>query len=340
MKQKAVFAVSLLLTLCAIVYIGWTHAQAGRYMYPGILGVIPLQSEGFHVDDFEDNNEIELERWFVGSVQSELNTAFAHITETGEMYRDLVFMPFIHGGLWRDEDSIILSESLAWDLFGNTDVIGLSVHLNEQQIYTISGVVKDSIEPRGVLSGFAWVLRPSSAENAVANVLYLRPETYNRLGAHFSIIDLLESTGRHPHNYTIIDISAYIDSIFLRGQILLALTGLLFAIITLNHIRQLAQQIHKKLDWFLLATVVIIGIAVAAFLMQNLHIDLWMPAHAGEGWQAWGQFLFNNGLLMSSPQLPGHLSALYYWNMRANVAFAVGGAGLVQMSIMVLVWQD
>jgi len=335
--KKFVFFVSLLLTLCAIVYIGQAHSQAGRHMYQGIICVIPLQSRGFYVSDFEGYEHIELERWFIGTVQSELHSVFAHITETGEMYRDLVFMPFIYGGSWRDEGSIILSESLAWDLFGNVDVIGLPVFINEQQIYTVSGIVKDPIEPRGILSGFAWVLRPDSAEGVVADILYLRPETYNMLGAHFSVVELLESAGRLPHNYAIIDIGAYINSIFLRGQILLAMTGLFFFILMFRYIYQLVQQTQKGIDWILLVAVVLVGGAVTMYFMQNLYIDLWMPAHAGEGWQAWGLFLFNNGLLTSGFQLPGHLSALYYWNFRANIAFAVGGAGLVQMCIMMLV---
>jgi len=331
-KSLIICIMSLLLALGAILYIAWAHIQAGRYMQPGVLVVMPLVNDPLHQfrpEDFSPTGGthfefipyMELERLSQPMMESETQTAFAQVTETGPDYLDMVFMSFIHGGPWLDEDSIILSSALAWALFGQIDGIGLPIRIDDR-LYTVVGVVKDPATSTAQVEGFAWTLREGYTNmSAPANILYLRPNPYNRLGAHLDAMSLLESLNRRPAEYTITDINVYLSSIALRGHILLALTGLFIMAVLLCHTVRLPHPWER-------AVAIVIGAAVIIFFARHLEIDLWVPAFAGEGWDGYRQLLFNSGLLAPRVYLPGHLTALYDWNISANIAFGVGIVGL------------
>ncbi|MCL2421914.1 MAG: ABC transporter permease [Defluviitaleaceae bacterium] len=336
-----VSGVSLLLAVAAIIYIQWAGIQAGRYMQRDILVVLPVVNDAaFHFQpdaaaflDWE-HGYIEVERQSRRMMENGTTIApgfhgsSAQVTEAGWGYLGMVFMDYSQGGgPWRDEDSVIISEALAWELFGHTGrrAVGLPVRIDDDRLYTVSGVVRDPVASD--LAGFAWILREGYGEADAANILYVRPVPYNRLGGHLNTAALLESLGRRTADYTITDVNAYIYSIALRGQILLALTGLFVMWFLLRRGIRLEKSWERGL-------VTGLGVVAAIFFVWYLDMDLWLPAFAGNGWEGYRQLLFNTGLLGSRGYLPGHLAAVYDWNFRANAAFGVGFIGLLQIFIV------
>ena len=299
--------------------------QAIRHLQPGTIIVMPLindSSHHFSISDFDLLDHeliIELERVHVGMLETEMRTVFAHVSETGESYIHFTHMTFHHGGVWRDEDSIIISEELAWELFGNLDVVGLPLRLNGV-LYTISGVTKHS-------GNFAWVLR--NATESQASIMYISREPYNWILAHASILELLESLNRRAENYTITSINFYLRSIELRSLVLIFLTLSIFLVISIRYAMQLPRYQEQ-----IIAIVIIVGLF--AWSAGRLDIDLWIPAHAGNGWEAYLQLFFNTGMFAARQYLPGNLAELYDLNFRAGLAFGLGILGIFGTLVKVM----
>ena len=321
MRLIIINTAALALVILSVAYIMWAHSQAARHFYPGTLVVMPIVNDSslhFYINDFWDweHGQVELEQVSTAMVESDNHTAFANISITGWNYLDMAFISYHHGGPWRDEDSIILSEGLAWELFGNLDVISLPVRIGSR-LFTISGVSTQQ-------ENFAWILRNNYKENS--NILYLRNTPYNWIFARNSILDLLSNLGRRADDYTLTSINFFLRSIELRGFILVYL-AVIFLLMNLVSQALVFQSISHR--------AVLIAMAAALFIWLTMRIDLelWIPA-SGDVWEGYRQLLFNRGMLAPRQYLSGNLATLYDLNIRANAAFAVGLAGLFQMLLL------
>jgi len=320
---------SLSLIIAAILYINWTHNQATRRIQSGTLIIMPIINDSAHhfnmadLDFLDHEFEIELERVHVGMVENEMRNGFAHVSETGENYMHFTYMDFRYGGSWRDEDSIIISEGMAWELFGHLDAVSLPLRLNGV-LYTISGITKHR-------ENFAWILRAtdSSIADSEANIMYIRREPYNWILSYAGALELLESLNRRVENYTITSVNFYLRSIELRSLILIFLTLGIFLAFSIRHALKLPNYREQ---------VIIVAIVIILFIWGagRLNIDLWLPAHAGSGWEAYMQLLFNTGMLAPKQYLPGHLVEIYDMNFRAALAFGAGGIGVLGLFNIVI----
>lgn len=335
-------ALNLALLAAALVYIGWAGAQAGRYVTRDVLCVIPVMNEDAHFftqDDQETARELfdgtaSAERMTKMSAAAEDASAFtvyAEVSVTGRDYFDLFPVPMTGGGPWVNdgERSAVISESLAWNLFGSTCVIGQAVKI-DGEVYKVTGVADQRTFAKG--NGFTWI-SPVGEEASRANILHLKPARYNRLGSHLDTINLLEDMGRRAGDYTVTDLNAYLNGITLRGKLLLFLTGLYFIFIIGIYLYQIiknaARSPKNMLGWAAAFACLCAAVITVTVMGRSMAFDLWTPAFAGEGLARYTQALFNTGLLAPRRYLSYNLAALYDLNIKANIAFGAGLTGLV-----------
>jgi len=301
-------AVCLALILVAIGYITWASNQAEQHVKRGVVVVMPRINHSIHhfnLNDFWgwEYGQIELERVFVAPINSESRTIFANISEIGWNFLDIAIMTFRYGGLWRDEGSIIISQDLAWELFGYLDVVGLPVWIDDK-LHTITGVTWHE-------ENFAWILRDYPIENA--NILYIRHQPYNWIFAETGTVYLLELLGRRVENYTITNINFYLRNMALRRYILILIASSFLIVALISYFLKSAQIFAK------------IFVLYMAF-----HSLVLLPMQYGHK-----QVFFNWSSLASRQYLSGSLVALYDLNFLVSVAFKLG---LIVYAILIIFW--
>jgi len=326
----------VIVVLTAITAVFWV-ADAVRHHSSGAITVLPIMNSRqfmFGHDQIWDVSvefagHIEMEHHNNRQIDAGARTAFAHVSTTGQHYFDVVFLPFASGSPWGhdDENSIIISESLAWALFGSMDVVGLSTLIGDDS-HIVTGVVRDMAQS-GHLDGFAWMPRPDSAQENYATILHFIPDSYNRLQAHADVVRILGLMNRRADDYLIVDVNGYIAGITLRGQILVSLAGLAFVFVMTRFAYRIAKYEEGKQRWVWVVGIATGCIAVLALLVPYMSFDLWVPAFFPDGWRGYAQLLFNIGPSISRQYLPNHLSYLYGLNTWANWGFGVGILGII-----------
>ena len=322
--------IMILRTLCvaivlgAIITIFWTYAQADRYAQPGVLTVLPITSDPMLAFSYDQVWDLSTE--FDGRINTEQLSTREITHGARSAFAQVSFMT----AYAPNNNIIVLSESTAWTLFGSLNVVGLSVMVGDN-IFTISDVTRDIIEPHGHVDGFAWI--PFYTDNQNAAILHFVPKTYNRLQARLDIEQAMATINRRTVDYVIIDISQYINSIALRGQILLSMAGIVFIFTMLRLAHQIARGNHEYIQnnqrWIWVAGISMGCMAALLLLFPFMYIDLWLPAFAPEGWRGYAQLLFNSGLSVPRQYLPSNLVMLQGLNERANWALGVGVITLV-----------
>lgn len=336
--------VNLLAAVASLFYIAWAGAEVKKYFEKDIICVMPVINDNsyyFKPEDIEALEESECigayatERMVNTVVMAGQTRAFAKMAAVSPGYFDIYRMQFINGGLWgkgqASERFIVLSESLAWTLFGNVNAVGLTVTINDEE-YTVTGVAAQGDVSKN--NGFCWVPQADNADTDTGAVMY-KHNNYNLLDAHIDTEALLSSMNRNPRDYTITDLNVYAESVAMRGRLLLFLFNLYFLVLIVLHIFRLGRNTAKKKEgiWvFILFTV--ISAAAVVFIANRAAFELWVPAFAGEGIKGYAQALFNYGLLAPQRYLSYNLSMLQSINQNANIAFGIGVAGLTQFAVL------
>ena len=344
MTRLFVFRVfNLAVALASLLYIVWAGAEARGYFERNVLCVLPAinnNSDYFTPDDLQSAQR----NGFNGMIVAESleNTVVAlgemkapsGVAVTGRDYFDMCRMRFIDGGPWiaaqENERVIILSESLAWLLFGDTKSSGLTVFLNDDA-YTVTGVAAQGKVSRE--GAFAWI--PPCAEDGdlYSNALYIKPESYNLLDARLGAEAMLGRMNRPVRDYVITDLNSYAKSINLRGSILMCLLGLYIIFLMLLYLFRLGKSALKEKTGKVALIVLIPVVAVVSVLIMNqITFDIWAPAFAGEGIKGYAQVFFNAGLLTPEQYLSYNLKMLHSLNLSANVAFGAGLVGIIQFA--------
>jgi len=153
-------------------------------------------------------------------------------------------------------------------------------------------------------------------------IQYVMPETHNRFSQLEARV-LLAATGHSP-DYIITDFNSYVNSIALRGYILLVLAVLGFVIITTRYAWQIVKQKPQKTFLLIAGGIMLANALVFMLLFRAVEIDLWVPAFYPEGWLGYARLIFNYGQLGSRRFLQAEFAALSDLNFRANVAFGLG----------------
>jgi len=306
MRLVALKILCITFLLGVIAYITWANNQAGQLINRGILVVMPRHSaNSFNPDDFWDweYGQIELERVFNAQIENENRTAIAAVSETSWGFLDMAIMTYRYGGHWRDEDSVIISQGLAWELFGNIDVVGLPLRVNGK-LYTVTGVTWQEEKS-------AWILREESTENA--NIMYIKYEPYNWILANAATANLLESLGSRVEDHTITNINFYLRSMESRRFILFLLAVSFMIVAPISYFLQ-SSRLYAQI--FVLCTM--------------LYALVLLPLQEG-----YKQVFFNSDSLTTRQYLSGNLMFLYDLNLAVTVAFLLG---IVSYAILIILW--
>jgi len=163
----------------------YAHHTAGEYLASDTLLII----SGY-------NQNTALVEQSSGIITKGDRQAYSTVIFCNSAYFDIYFMHFIEGGQWHDSENylqvVILSESLAWYLFGGGDIAGMTVEI-DGAFFQIIGVVRQGVEY------VAWL--PNGRRNTTATSMYLHRD-YIIPGQSY------------------IDIDRYIESISHRFKIL------------------------------------------------------------------------------------------------------------------------
>ena len=335
----------IVVVLVAITYVFWQHEQALRYAKPGIITVIPVINDRSFMFGYEEvrngaavfNGRIEMEHHSIRRVDANGQFAFAHVSTVGEHYSNVAFLPFSSGGNWLHdgEGSIIVSELLAWELYGSVNVVGLHVRIDDNY-HEITGVVRDAARPPEHVDGFAWMPRSHlDAQAYYAAILHFIPDTYNFVHTNMDVLRILGLLNKRASDYVIIDINSYVTSIALRGQALLSLAGLVFVFFLLHNVYNIWKrrrdydflQGNKQWAWAFGAASALA--LLFALLIPHIPIDFWLPAFFPDGLGGYARMFFNARLNVPRQYLPNYLAALFDLNTRANRSFGIGLTALI-----------
>lgn len=353
--HKIICGFCIAVVLAAITTIFWIAAVAESHAQPGVLTVLPIMNNrefmftdnqiwGISVD-FE--GRIEMEHQSRMEIFTMTSRATAQVSTTGQHYFDIAFLPFVSGGAWAHDsaDGAIISESLAWALFGSMDAVGLDIRTGNDDNYRITGVVRDTANRLGHVDGFAWIARREiGAQDNYASILHFIPESYNRLQTRIDAERILGLMNRRSDDYIILDAGEYTDGIALRGRVLMSLAGFTFIFFMMRLAYRIARQRQKKFiyheslqgkkRWIWAAGITLGCAAIFALLSPYMFIDFWLPAFFPDGWRGYAQLFFNSGFAVSRQYLPNHMAALPSLNMWANLGFGAGVAALIAIFVL------
>jgi len=226
----------------------------------------------------------------------------ARVSYTDENYINSVRMIIIDGGFITPlrDNTIAISDTLAWKLFGSYNVSGLHVIINERE-YEIVGVVR-------LQSGeeYAWLLPGASN----AGGLYFGPRPYDKINSYRLSQEMLIQSGISIWDYSITDINEYTLSIMRRVIFSLSILGVLTVFFLVCY-----AWIKKHVVKSTIAVIVAVGI------IPFLNFKMWIP-----GFNGYGSFLgtfMNIGKLPTTGFLSPSLTMLSDLNTTVNILFVV-----------------
>jgi len=331
-----VYLIGLGLILSSILYINYISVKAETFTNRDTVIIIPLRQDtafSFESRQIADiastyDGRIVTESIRTGMLESQTSIGFAQLSAVSGDYFRTMHLPVAYGRhpTPGDDKSILLCEDMAFTLFGATDVVNLTVQYSGE-IYRIVGVIEAVTSGANGLGGFAWI--PQEELDKVG-ILYIASANYNPLSARLEAEELIYNLGNQPHDFSITDGNAYTGSIALRGKILLALCLPGFIFFTFNWLYKLYRSAQSRTAYTVAGIFTALVLAVTfLFIRYIATIDLWLPAHMGEGISGYSKLIFNTGLLAPRINLPALPAALWDLNIRANIAFCIGSLGIL-----------
>jgi hypothetical protein len=263
-----------------------------------------------------------------------------NVVYTDADYINAINLSMIHGAFFSDlhsySDVIVLSESLAWVLFGNTHASGNYVYIGGVE-YEVLGVA----ELPSFLN-FAWL--PIGDENAES--LFFIPWVYNRINSYRESEALIHITGMNRWDFQIVDLNEYIESITRRFMFAIYIFGIiilfwLFMIVYRKVLlieKEISKSIELKLDPsarkedeipifsnntrfdILLIFIMLILIIIIIYIVN---FEMWVPGFYGGGINQWFITFTNIGLLSYNELLSPHIIRLSELNTTVNIWFVI-----------------
>ena len=315
----AMLAVSLVVGLLA-------HRDAGRLFSPNVVFVAPLYDDAAL---FFSRGEIErliasfpaYEIYAVGTESTVISAQATQVRATvyyvPPAFFNIFFLNITEGGPPREyTNSLMLSELLAWRLFGGFNVTGITVWvLNEP--FVISGVVE------GDGLGYAAWLPGSFAPTMPLPSIYIRFPYYNIVDAHVVPREML---GFRNHNeYMILDINRYIEAMGIRNRLVLYVlwvVGLVWAVLNFSRIvLQVKEKLPNKREFAKLALTGCVALFSVYVLLDGIGGIIYALPNLSDANASLSGFIFGWVDMPPAEFIPPNLARLFELNARANFAF-------------------
>ena len=315
----ALLAVSLVVGLLA-------YRDAGRLFARDVVFVAPL-----YYDSALFFSGGEIERFgasfpdyvitAVGMESTVINTQTKHVRATvyyaSLAFYSLHFMCIVEGGPPQEHtNSLMLSEILAWRLFGGFNVTGVTVWAFGEP-FVVSGVVEGDD-----LGYIAW-LPGSFAPGMPLPSLYIRLPYYNIVDAHVVPREMLGF--RDPGEFLILDINRYIKAIGLRNRLALYalwIVGFVWAILGFSRIiLQVKNKQPERVEFAKLAFAGCIALLSAYVLLEGIGGVIYALPNLSYANASLLGFIFGWVDMPPAEFISPNLARLFELNTRANLAF-------------------
>lgn len=257
---------------------------------------------------------------------------------TNSEYFTLNHIQFTDGGVWplemEKERIAVISEALAWKLFGNVNVSGEYIRLSGKEYY-VSGITKqDDYMPDNYL-----IWTPASPDidrkEPVISKIYISLDVYSPLNSYLSVISNVTQLNKSARDYRIADMNRYIHSFELRYRLLAFVIGAWFACAIIYKIAYLLKKcLLNTTVWTPLIIIALLNIITVIIVIYSIRFDFWIPKFSSGTLTGICQTFFNSGLLPAEEYLSGGLLKLYQINTYANIAFVIGLFGLLNTTFL------
>ena len=339
-------ALNLCLALAGLALCGLFSAKAGKYMAEGVFYISPIVNDSRYFLSLSDmggmrdkGTALSFEIAGFGQISNGRDWAEARVVATNAEYFSLTYTLFTDGGAWpakMDKEYVaVISESLAWKLFGSVAVSGKTVRLADKE-YKIAGVAKqDHYTPDNYC---LWIPLPPDADPDQPRVseIYISRNDYNSIRSYLYAVSFLAGVNKSDKDYHITDMNRYKESFNLRFRLLIfaASIWLIYVIILAEWHLLKRRPPHNQYNRALTAFVVLLGCLTIAVFISDISFAFWYPKFSGDTFMTLRQAFFNTGLLPSQEYLTGGVLALSQMNGEANAAFITGAVGLANMAFI------
>ena len=342
-KLRLFQIISLLLLVGGMLLCMSLSVESSKYMDKNVFYVSPIVNDNqffFNLSDIDviqnkTDQGITLSYEIAGSerVSNGVYQASARIIKTNSEYFKLTNTQFADGFAWpstmENEHIAVISESLAWKLFGNVNVSGAFIQLANDE-YLIAGVIKQNVYTAE--NYYMWI--PSTAGTdqnlPVISKLIIGYNTYNPIESYLTTKSFITDANKSETDYHITDISRYKQSFGLRYQLLLFAAGVWFIyVIIYNIVGFLKRHPPNQYGWGACAAIVLLCCFSIAYSIFSISFVFWIPKFSGDALSNVCQTFFNIAEMPSKEYLSGVILNLYQMNSKANAAFAAGSIGLL-----------
>jgi hypothetical protein len=241
---------------------------------------------------------------------------------------------FSDGGAWgvggEKENSIIINESLAWQLFGSLNAADQAVTAGNE-LYTVAGVARQGRIARD--NCFAYLPAASQPGGQGIGSVFLQVSVYDKLSPQLQISAWLEAIFKNPGDYYITDLNRYLENIALKYKLLLMLIALyVAAVIAINSYRLVKYHYSPDKNLakpaIMLSIILVLDVTLIVVLLNAVSVDIWLPHSAGSRLGELLRAITNSGYLPPTEYLLPNLAEISKLNAYANVMLVMGVVGL------------
>ena len=337
---RAIAAFACLALMGAALAVGLSaSARAGRLFDGHVVFVAPLPDDerlAFSLAEIErmrmlnPSTPIAFAMTESGIFQATAMQARANIVYTTAEFFGMHFFDFLEG---REpaygSNTVLLSELLAWRLFGGFGVVGAVVwHMDAP--FAVSGVVGGSHH------GYTAWLCASRQPALSASSFYLNLPAYTQVEASVMPRDMLSAAFRNPGDFLVLDVTGFLEAMGIRNRLLLYfawLFALAWALALLARIAARAIDEERLRPFLPKAVPCALFAALSLFVIFTGATDfIYSLPNFSAGHYSFFGFLFG---LVDQPEafaMPPAVQSLLFYNLLCNIAFFGYLAGLVGLA--------
>lgn len=331
LDRKTVFlSVNMLLILACIFLMFRLYIDGKNYTGKNNIYISPYYNDNKY---YFSKNELLSAKDRLGNmnISYELKERAFIRNNNYEIYGDMIYIEpeyfninsfkFIRGSAFpkslSDNKIIILSESIAYYLFGSYDILGKTVTI-ESQPYEITGIIGYEEFDKDIK--FAYI--PYSKENnqkEISNV-YINIPGYNELSAQISGEKLLADLNKNTMDYRITDLNRYLNNIYLRPLGVASVFLLLMLYFYIGKAVKSFKGNKKNIALYIVASLILI--LFISFCHRKIVQDLWITTES-LSLKSVISILTNENKFPTVEYLPYQLTRLYEINKYSNYCFAI-----------------
>ena len=310
-------------------------SEAEKYIDKDVYYIAPVINDEkyfFNTEDIDEFKEvyspakIALERVSREIISYGNYNVYSQVAYTSSDYFSLNNIMFTGGGAWlngSENRSIVINESLAWQLFGSLDAVGKNVFVSGEN-RTVTGITAQKKVSKDNAAAFL----PALYEQR-ASAVFIKVSDYNKLAPYNNISSWMKKSGLNQQDYYVTDMNRYLDGITIKYKLIVFGVGIyMAAILIINSWKLLRNNRLNFRNIAGFAALFAVDLFLIAVLLRGISPDIWVPHSTGGRMDEIINAITNNGSLPFRDYLTSSLKELSQLNAYANTALAFGVAAL------------